>query len=103
MKGRALHTLSGGEAQRAMLARALAQNPELLILDEPVAYLDIKHRLEVLNTARSFTTRGLSVVICLHDLTLAALYADRVALLEHGVVRAEGSPEQVLNKSDLEK
>jgi iron complex transport system ATP-binding protein len=103
MKGRALHTLSGGEAQRAMLARALAQNPELLILDEPVAHLDIKHQIEVLNTARSFTTRGLSVVICLHDLTLAALYADRVALLEHGVVRVEGSPEHVLNKSDLEE
>ena len=103
LRGRALHTLSGGEAQRAMLARALAQAPELLILDEPVAHLDIKHRLEVLDTARTFAARGLSVVVCLHDLTLAALYADRVALLEHGVVRSEGSPEDVLNKRDLEE
>ncbi len=103
LKHRGLHTLSGGEAQRAMLARALAQSPELLILDEPVAHLDIKHRLEVLNTARSFAAKGLSVVVCLHDLTLAALYADRVALLEHGVVRSEGSPEKVLNKADLEE
>lgn len=102
LRKRTLDTLSGGEAQRAVLARSIAQDPSLLVLDEPVAHLDIKHQLEVLDSVRSFAADGLSVVVCLHDLTLTALYADRVALLHGGKVQLDGSPEKVLNKEDLE-
>ncbi len=102
LKHRTVDTLSGGEAQRTMLARAIAQDPRLLVLDEPVAHLDIKHQLRVLDMVRCFASDGRSVVVCLHDLTLTALYADRVALLCDGALRTEGRPEQVLNKKDLE-
>lgn len=102
LRERSFHTLSGGEAQRAILARAIAQEPEVLILDEPVAHLDVKYQIEILNVVRGFIDDGIAVVICLHDLALTALYADRVVLIESGRIRANGDPEEVLNKHDLE-
>jgi iron complex transport system ATP-binding protein len=86
-------TLSGGERQRVMVARALAQEPELLVLDEPTNHLDIRHQLEVLGLLRGL---NLTVVLTLHDLTLAAEHADQLLLLHAGRVLADGPPAQVL-------
>lgn len=86
-------TLSGGERQRAMIARALAQEPELLVLDEPTNHLDIRHQLEVLTLLRGL---GLTVVLTLHDLTLAAEYADAILILHRGARLAHGPPQAVL-------
>jgi iron complex transport system ATP-binding protein len=94
---REIHELSGGERQRVVLARALAQEPQLLLLDEPTAFLDIKHQVEVYDLLKHLSReQQLTVVAILHDLNLAALYCDRVALLKAGKVFAQGTPEQVL-------
>jgi iron complex transport system ATP-binding protein len=89
--------LSGGEAQRAWFALALAQEPQILLLDEPTAYLDLQHQLAVLELIRRLNTeRGLAVVMALHDLGQAARYASRLVLLKDGAVLADGPPETVL-------
>jgi len=85
--------LSGGEKQRVLFARALAQRPSLLMLDEPTNHLDIRHQIEVLEIARR---SGVSVIASLHDLNLAARWSDRLCLLDRGGVRAVGPPDQVL-------
>jgi iron complex transport system ATP-binding protein len=91
-------TLSGGERQRVMVARALAQEPELLVLDEPTNHLDIRHQLEVLGLLRGL---GLTVVLTLHDLTLAAEHADQLLLLHGGRVLAQGPPAAVLTPETI--
>lgn len=97
LERRAIHELSGGERQRVMLARALAQTPRLLLLDEPTAFLDIKHQVEVYDLVKSLSRQeGLTVVSILHDLNLAALYCDRLALLKSGELFCSGAPEEVL-------
>lgn len=85
--------LSGGERQRCMVARALAQAPELLILDEPTNHLDIRHQLELIGLLKGLS---LTVVATLHDLTLAAELADRVLVMSQGRVLAEGPPDLAL-------
>lgn len=94
---RRLGTLSGGEAQRAVLARALAQEAPVLLLDEPTASLDVGHAAEVLDVVDELRSReGLTVVTAAHDLTLAGRYAERLILLSRGSVVADGSPSDVL-------
>lgn len=94
---RPLGTLSGGEAQRAVLARALAQEAPVLLLDEPTANLDIGHAVEVLEVIDGLRGReGLTVITAVHDLTLAGRFADRLALLADGVIVADGAPGEVL-------
>lgn len=90
--------LSGGERQRARLARALAQETPVLLLDEPTAHLDVGHQLDILERIRSHAhSRGCAVVLALHDLNLAARFADRVMVLSHGRRRADGVPSDVLS------
>jgi iron complex transport system ATP-binding protein len=99
---RALGTLSGGERQRVVVARALAQEAPIVLLDEPTAALDIghqQHALELLDALRA--SEGLTLVAAMHDLTLAAQYADRVLLLDKGRVVAEGAPVDVLTEEAL--
>ncbi|SOE01394.1 ABC transporter ATP-binding protein [Blastococcus haudaquaticus] len=99
---RRLSTLSGGEQQRAVLARALAQQPRVLFLDEPTAALDLGHAQQVLDLVDLLRRQdGLTVVSTLHDLTLAGQYADRLALLSDGRVVAEGTPADVLTAQAL--
>ena len=91
-------TLSGGERQRVMVARALAQEPRILVLDEPTNHLDIRHQLELLLLLRGL---GLAVVCTLHDLTLAAEFADRVLILEQGRVIADAPPDAALTEATI--
>ncbi|MDA1003199.1 MAG: ABC transporter ATP-binding protein [Chloroflexi bacterium] len=95
LRGRRLGTLSGGERQRAWIALALAQEPRFLLLDEPTAFLDVRHSIEVMELLRRLNAAGMTVIAVLHDLMLAARYADRVAALSDGRLRAYGTPEDV--------
>jgi len=94
---RRIEELSGGERQRVLVAMALAQEPDLLLLDEPTLHLDLAHQVALLNAIdRLRLRRGLAVVAVLHDLNLAAAFAPRVVLLSAGVVVADGDPASVL-------
>ncbi|AUI61933.1 heme ABC transporter ATP-binding protein [Amycolatopsis sp. BJA-103] len=94
-------TLSGGEQARAALSRVLAQRAGVLLLDEPTAALDLRHSEEILTLATARAEAGDAVLVVLHDLGLAAAYADRVAVLSEGELAAEGTPAEVLTESLL--
>jgi len=94
--------LSGGEQQRVLLARALAQDTPVLLLDEPTTHLDLEHQSSFLNLLKNMVSQqNLAVLVVLHDLNLAGLYADRVALLVDGQLHALGSPKTVLTAENL--
>jgi len=95
--------LSGGERQRARIARALAQEPETLVLDEPTAALDLAHEMSIFELlARLRARHAVTVLLVTHNINLAARYADRVLLLERGRVIAEGTPAEVVTRSRIE-
>ncbi len=99
---RRVDSLSGGERQRAVLARALAQQAPILLLDEPTTALDLGHQQAVLNLVDQLRQeRSLTVVATMHDLTLAARYGHRVALLSEGEISADGSPREVLTEASI--
>ena len=106
---RSITTLSGGEQQRAHFARVLVQmacgeeahGPGVLFLDEPTASLDLRHQLDVLELAKRRTRAGVAVIAILHDLNLAALFADRIVLLHDGRIAGEGTPEQTITAETL--
>ncbi len=95
--------LSGGEQQLAGIARALAQQPELLLLDEPTSHLDITHQVHILNVLQQLNQEmGLSVLMVIHDLNLASEYCDQLILVNQGRVHTQGSPEDVLTFQNIE-
>ncbi len=100
--GRLLDQISGGERQRAVLARALAQQPRVLLLDEPTSFLDLRHSVVFLDLVRDLARdEGLAVAVVLHDLNLAAIYCDRLLLLSSGTEVASGPPAEVLGYETL--
>lgn len=102
LAARKVGELSGGEQQRVLLARALVQAAPVLMLDEPTTHLDLRHQSGLLNLLRELAAeKNLAVLIVLHDLNLASLYADRVALLVDGRIQASGAPTEVLTSGNL--
>jgi iron complex transport system ATP-binding protein len=101
LAARSIHELSGGERQRVILARALAQEADILLLDEPAAFLDIRHEVEIYDLLQALQREGKSVLTVLHDLNLAALYCDRVALLKAGRLVRLGAPAEVITYTAL--
>jgi iron complex transport system ATP-binding protein len=97
---RRLEELSGGQRQRVWIAMALAQDPDILLLDEPTTFLDVTHQIEVLDLLLELNReRGTTVVMVLHDLNLAARYADRLVVMSKGQIIAAGSPSQTLTEA----
>ena len=98
-----LAELSGGEQRRVIIARALAQQPKMLLLDEPTAHLDLKYQLEIMQLVSDLAHNdGVCVILTLHDLNQASLCADRIALLAHGRLQAVGAPSAVLRSELIE-
>jgi iron complex transport system ATP-binding protein len=95
--------LSGGEMQRTLIARALAQEPELILLDEPTSALDLHHQIEVLNNLQFLQERGVTIVSTMHDITLAAMYAERIIVMQSGRVLAEGDAQEIIHSAELRK
>jgi iron complex transport system ATP-binding protein len=102
LASRAITDLSGGERQRTVIARALAQTPRVMLLDEPTAFLDLQHQIDICSVLRRLCDeRGLTVVIVSHDLNLASQYCDRVVMLKEGRVSALGTPSEVMSVERL--
>ena len=98
LAGRSVMDLSGGERQRCMIARALAQMPQVLLLDEPTAFLDLQHQIEICTIVRRLNEeRGLTVVLVSHDLNLASQYCDQILMLKAGALFRFGSPDEVID------
>jgi iron complex transport system ATP-binding protein len=95
--------LSGGEQKRVAIARALAQKPELILLDEPGAFLDVKHQVMLYDLLDAERGRGLACVVVMHDLNVAAQYATRVVLMRQGRILAQGGVEEVMTYAKLKE
>lgn len=102
-KDQLMSELSGGEQQLASIARALTQQPELLLLDEPTSHLDISHQVHILNLLQELNHEtGLSVLMVIHDLNLASEYCDHLILVNDGKIHVQGTPEEVLTFQNIE-
>ncbi|MBD3174374.1 MAG: ATP-binding cassette domain-containing protein [Armatimonadia bacterium] len=100
---RAFATLSGGEKQRVLIASVLAQEPRVLLLDEPTASLDISHQYSLMEMLRGLAREGITILMVTHDVTLSAGYCDRLWLLSEGRILAEGPPESVVTEDNLKQ
>ena len=102
LRDKGINEISGGEKQRVMIARALAQEPEILILDEPISNLDIKYQVGILELCRKLNReKKLTIIMTLHDINLAGRYSDYLILLDKGEVRIMDTPEKVLTQENI--
>ena len=101
---RDINELSGGQIQKVFIARALTQEPDVLLLDEPTSNLDIRHQLEVMHTIKSIVRKkGISAIMAIHDLNLAARYADRIIMMNSGTIFSAGDPASVLTPENIKQ
>ncbi|EOD00741.1 ABC transporter ATP-binding protein [Caldisalinibacter kiritimatiensis] len=104
LKEKNINEISGGEKQRVMIARALTQQPEILLLDEPISHLDIKHQISILNLCKKLNTeKSLTILTTLHDINLASRYSDYIVLLHEGKVKIVDTPEKVITKEIIKE
>jgi iron complex transport system ATP-binding protein len=101
MRHQLVTQLSGGEMQRVLIARALVQEPELMILDEPTSALDLHHQISTLDHIEGMQKSGVTVVSTMHDITLGAMYAERIVIMQHGKVLLDGPANQVIHSTHL--
>ncbi|MGB3340915.1 MAG: heme ABC transporter ATP-binding protein [bacterium] len=100
---RMINSLSSGERQRVVLARALAQEPTILILDEPTSHLDLHHQYAIMELLKKFNKEGMSIIVVNHDLNLASLYCERLILMHQGKVFKQGNPGELINERTLKE
>lgn len=101
---RDFNEISGGQQQKVLIARALAQDADILLLDEPTSNLDIRHQLEVMNIMKDIVhKKGISAVMAIHDLNLASRYTDRILMMNGGRIFAAGDPESVLTNKNIKR
>lgn len=104
LKDKMLNTLSGGEQQMASIARALNQEPQILLLDEPIAHLDVSHQIQLMDLVYKLNKeKNLTVLIILHDLNIAGEYCDHLVLMNEGKIYTQGSPDEVLTYQNIEE
>lgn len=104
LRSRYINQLSGGEKQRVIIARALAQQTPVLLLDEPTSHLDINHQIEIFRLLKNFQKKKNLTVLCvLHDINLAALYCDRLILLKEGEIFTQGKPAEVVTSRNIKE
>ena len=100
---RSINELSGGEKQRVLLARALAQEPKIILLDEPTSFLDLRYKREIFRLISSLSNnKGLGVAVVSHDIDLVSQYCHRLIMLKEGSVHVEGKPQEVITASNIE-
>ncbi|MEO0225641.1 MAG: ABC transporter ATP-binding protein [candidate division WOR-3 bacterium] len=100
-KDRLINSLSSGERQRVIIARALVQRPKILLLDEPTSHLDLKYQLEIMELLKQLNREGLTIIFVSHDLNLASLYCSRLMLLNQGKIEAIDTPERIISRDWL--
>ncbi|WP_265446375.1 ABC transporter ATP-binding protein [Acetivibrio straminisolvens] len=103
LKDRRINEISGGERQRVFIARALVQETDIVLLDEPISHLDIQHQIEILELAGKMAKEGKSIVAVLHDLNFASMYCDHLIMLKDGAIVAQGEPQKVLTEEIVKK
>jgi len=104
LKDRFIDELSGGERQRVIIAKAIAQEPRILLLDEPTTHLDISHQVQIFDLLKRMNKEsGLTIVSILHDLNLASDYCDKLILLKDGMIKSKGTPKEVLDYKTIEE
>lgn len=103
LRDKIITDISGGERQRVIIAKALAQKPDIILLDEPTSHLDINHQIEVLKLLKDMNKEnGTTIILVIHDINLGARYSDQIIMLSQGKVLGIGSPEQVITKKNVE-
>lgn len=103
LKDRIITEISGGERQRVVIAKALAQKPSIILLDEPTSHLDINHQMDILNLLKRLNEeKGTTIILVIHDINLASRYSDKMILINHGKIQGIGTPEEVITINNME-
>lgn len=103
LKDRLITEISGGERQRVIIAKALAQKPSIILLDEPTSHLDINHQMDILNLLKTLNEeKGTTIILVIHDINLASRYSDKIVLINQGKVQGIGTPEEVITINNME-